>query len=537
MAYDIGPRIGIDGEAEFRKELQSINQGVRTLGSEMKAVTSEFIGNEKSVEALTAQNDVLDRTILSLTEKLGKQKQMLQASAQAYGEADERTQKWQQAVNNTTADLNKAKAELKQNKAAIDEYSGAEDEAATSTEGFAAALSGPLSAAASAGVFILKELAEAAKQAVAFLADAAREGAAYADEILTLSTNYGIATDKLQEYQYMAELTDTSLDTITGSMSRLTRTMSSARDGSGDAAAAFERLGISIIDSNGNLRDADSVFGEAIDALGSMQEGTERDALAMEIFGRSAQDLNSLIAAGADGIRAYADEARNMGYVLTDEQLSSLGALDDQFQRMDRTIEMIKNQLAAGMAPALVDLTQVVLDFAQSINWEEVGRSIGNVLQTVADMARSVDWRQVGHEATKTLEAVVFAVEAVGIAIKAVVDLLTTLILAIKDAAVAFKELFQSAGIPSTGSLSKVSSGSISALRRQASGGSRMDLATPLPSSQVYGAVAALPSNSAQSGNINLNITSEIDGQVLARNQYSYNVAEQQRRGRTAVGR
>ena len=63
MSVDIGPKIGIDGEAEFRKELGNINQQLRTLGSEMKAVTSAFAGNEKSQEALSAQAGVLTRQI------------------------------------------------------------------------------------------------------------------------------------------------------------------------------------------------------------------------------------------------------------------------------------------------------------------------------------------------------------------------------------------------------------------------------------------------------------------------------------------
>ena len=70
MPTDIGPRIGIDGEKEFRNELNHISQQLRTLGSEMKAVTSEFIGNEKSQEALAAQAGVLTRQIDAQEKKL-----------------------------------------------------------------------------------------------------------------------------------------------------------------------------------------------------------------------------------------------------------------------------------------------------------------------------------------------------------------------------------------------------------------------------------------------------------------------------------
>ena len=89
MSVDIGPKIGIDGEAEFRKELGNINQQLRTLGSEMKAVTSAFAGNEKSQEALSAQAGVLTRQIEAQEQKLSRLEKGLASAAQKYGENED----------------------------------------------------------------------------------------------------------------------------------------------------------------------------------------------------------------------------------------------------------------------------------------------------------------------------------------------------------------------------------------------------------------------------------------------------------------
>ena len=215
----------------------------------------------------------------------------------------------------------------------------------------------------------------AIKEMVDWTAEAVRSGAEYADNILTLSTNYGIATDKLQEYQYMAALTDTSLDTITGSITRLTKSMDSARDGTGDAAEAFAKLNIRVTENGGHLRDATTVFEEAVHALGFISDATERDAISMAIFGRSAMDLNSLIATGRDGINAYAEEARNLGYVLSDEELAALGAVDDQFQRLDKVMEMAKNRVAIELAPELIELSKQLLDIATTVDWPAFGKA------------------------------------------------------------------------------------------------------------------------------------------------------------------
>lgn len=112
MAVDIGPKIGIDGEKEFRQALQNINQQLKTLGSEMKAVTSSFDEGDRSEEALAAQTDVLNRQIDAQKQKLVQLEKGLAAAVNKYGEADTRTLRWAQAVNDATADLNKMESQL-----------------------------------------------------------------------------------------------------------------------------------------------------------------------------------------------------------------------------------------------------------------------------------------------------------------------------------------------------------------------------------------------------------------------------------------
>lgn len=388
MSYQIGPKIGIEGENEYRQALRDINTGIKTLGTEMQAVTSAFYGQEKSIRSLTAENDVLERTIYSLEEKLNLQKKMLQEAANAYGEASEKTQAWQQKVNLTTAELNKAKVKLAENEKAMQGLSEETDEAAKSTSVFSDVLKADLlSEAIKTGI---KAVASGIREIGQALADTVKDSAAYADNILTLSTNTGIAAETLQEYQYMAELTDTSLETITGSMAKLIRNMQNAKNGTGNAAAAFAAMGVSVTDANGELRDNEEVFTEVIDKLGKMSNETQRDAYAMDIFGKSAQDLNSLIAVGKDGIAAFAKEAHDMGYVLDEETLSSLGAVDDALQRLDNFMTMIKNTIGAALAPAVTELADSLQAWAQSVDWEQVGQDVAEVGGAIKDFVMFV---------------------------------------------------------------------------------------------------------------------------------------------------
>ena len=235
----------------------------------------------------------------------------------------------------------------------------------------------------------------AIKEMVEWTAAAVKGAAEYADNILTLSTNFGIATDKLQEYQYMSELIDTDMNTITGSITKLTQTMQKAREGNEAASQAFTYLSTNIYNADGTLRDASDVFEEIIGKMAQMKDGSERDALAMTLFGRSAMDLNSLMSAVANGsFKELQEEAHRLGYVLSDEELNALGQVDDGFQRLDKVMEMIKNRVAIELAPELIDLTQQLLDVATTVDWPAFGKAAASALRAavpvVVTLAKSL---------------------------------------------------------------------------------------------------------------------------------------------------
>ncbi len=127
MAYDIGPKIGIEGEKQFRQAIQQINTNLRTLSTEMMVVTSMYDKNDKSTEALTEKNKVLNKQIEEQKKKLDELKKGLEISKEKYGENDKVTQGWQQAVNKATAELNNMERELEENNKALKENETASD--------------------------------------------------------------------------------------------------------------------------------------------------------------------------------------------------------------------------------------------------------------------------------------------------------------------------------------------------------------------------------------------------------------------------
>ena len=113
MATNIGPRIGIDGEAEYRKEIQNIIQQQKTLKSEMEASASAFDKESSSKKKNAEQVKLLTKQVENQKKRVEELNKMAEASAKQTGENSTATLKWKQAVNEATAELNKMEAELR----------------------------------------------------------------------------------------------------------------------------------------------------------------------------------------------------------------------------------------------------------------------------------------------------------------------------------------------------------------------------------------------------------------------------------------
>ncbi len=415
MADNFGLKIGIEGEKEFKNALRDINQSFKVLGSEMKLVESQFDRQDKSIEAVTARNQLLNKEMDAQKDKIKALEEALDNAATSFGENDRRTQNWAIQLNNAKAHLNGLEHEIKQNEKALteiaDEFDDAEKQAeqfgkslhdtankAESSGGKFSALGGTLKCIGIAMGTAFVAVGAAAVSSAKSLTDMTVGAAAYADEILTTATVAGVSAESLQAYKYAAELVDVSMETLTGSMAKHIRSMSSARDGSADMIEAYGRLGVAVSNADGSLRSGEDVYWETIDALGKMEEGAERDALAMKIFGKSAQDLNPLIAQGSAGIAELTEEAKRMGAVLSDETLAQLGKFDDSVQRLKSGSDAAKNALGTVLLPQLQIMADegvsLLGDFTKGLqdaggDFTKISQVIGSTVGGIADMVLS----------------------------------------------------------------------------------------------------------------------------------------------------
>lgn len=377
----IKTRFELDGEKEYKAAVSEINASLRVLNSEMKLVSAQFATNADSVDALTARSDVLTRQILTQKEKVETLQVALKNSADRYGEADDRTKRWQTTLNNAEAELAKMEQQLQSNTEALSDATSGLDKldgglldttesgkglgdtlddlagklGADLPEGVTGAFNsmGELSGQTSLLIGAFAGAAAAIFEMGRALSDLTLEQASAAGEIQDLSMQTGLSTEAVQRYQYACDLIGVSFDTVASSQAKMIQSMADVQSGSETATATWNQLGIEVMNADGSLRNAEDVFLEVIDVLGQIENATQRDAVSMEIFGRSAQDLNPLIVQGTDAFQALCDEASKVGAVLTDVQLEALAGVDDALIRFNERLDAGEKAMALKFTPAL----------------------------------------------------------------------------------------------------------------------------------------------------------------------------------------
>ena len=357
-------------------DTSSLKAGLQDAGRRIKEASAEFSEATAGMDDWRKSSEGLSAKLKQLNSNLAVQKSVLELIEKEYEEAgyaqddmskaaiELRTQIANQkaTIGQTEKNLKKFSDELKEVSKAEKETENAsgntnkslneqKDAAKQAGDGFTV-LKGTMANLLSAGVEKLIE-------GLGKLKDAFFDTIGQADELLTTSSQTGVSVEKLQELQYAAELVDVELETVTNSMAKNIKSMTNYAKGSKDVVAAYDKLGVSVTNADGSLRDSEEVYWDLITALGKVENETERDSLAMSILGKSAQDLNPLILAGADTMKELADEAHRTGYVMSDETVSALGEADDVVQRAKNSFTSFKNELVATL------LSEIDLEEAQ----------------------------------------------------------------------------------------------------------------------------------------------------------------------------
>lgn len=421
----LGESLRGDKEQKYKQSIDQLNASIDVLDAQMRKVAAEYEDSADSADLMAKKNDILTQKIIQQANKVDLLESAFKNATEYYEIGAVETSRWEKELANAEAELYKMENQLKRNTEQMAKANEETGESAQSMgeigdaaedvgkgmgnlgdvvngltsklgiqlpDSMKTSMNGMLqldtTTVAVAGGFaaVAAAIVKAEKALIAMT----KEAASNADDLLTLASVTGTTTDSVQELNYMADLTDVSFDRIKDSLKETTNKMQEAATGTGDAYEAYKRLKVEITNTDGSLRSAQDVFYDTIDALGEMKNKTERDALAMDLMSESAQELNPLIDLGGEKMRAYAQEAHDMGYVLDNDALKSLQGVDDAYSRLQKTQEGVKNQLAVEFAPYLEefygDATQGVKDLGKAIKDSGIVDAFGMLLETVGDI-------------------------------------------------------------------------------------------------------------------------------------------------------
>ena len=378
MAVNIGPKIGVDGEAEYRRQINQIIQQSKTLESQMKLVASQFTAattaeekNAKTASVLSKQIDVQRERVKLLAEQTGK-------AAAKYGESDVKTQKWQQALNEATATLNKMQSELRNASSGVEELGDDMRESSEKALSF-----GDVLKANVASDFIvsgIKAMASAIKEAAAALVDLGKQsimGFAEQEQLIGgVDTLFKESSAQVQQYANDAYKTaglsaNQYMETVTSFSASLLQSLG------GDTAAAAQKADQAITDMSDNANK----MGTDMTSIQNAYQGfakanyTMLDNLKLG-YGGTKEEMQRLLADAEkiSGIKydisSYADIVDAIHVVQTEMGITGTTATEaaTTIQGSANAMKSAWSNLITGMSNENLDLDKLVQNVIDSVN-------------------------------------------------------------------------------------------------------------------------------------------------------------------------
>lgn len=332
-----GITIEIDGSTtKLQKSLQGVNKDLKTTQDNLKDI-------EKLLKLDPSNTELLAQKQKNLKKAIGETKERLEQLKEAQSKVQKGTEDWdalQREIIDNENQLNSLKEEYRDFGNVASQQIKLVGQKIKDVGGKISEMGEKLAPVSAAAAGIGGAMLKLGYDAVTS-----------ADDLNTLSKQTGISTDSLQKMQYAADLVDVSVSDITGSMKKMKSKMV-------EGNKTFEKLGVSVKDADGNLRGTEETFYDVIKALSTIENETERDQVAMELFGKSADSLAGVIDDGGEALKEYGKQAEEMGLILDGDTLDALNQTNDTIDKVKATTTATLAQVGADVATVLAPVVE-----------------------------------------------------------------------------------------------------------------------------------------------------------------------------------
>ena len=357
-----GITIELGGDASgLSKALKDVNGEISNTQKQLKDVEKLLKLDPKNTELLAQKQRLLGEQIKNTSSKLETLKQA-QANMDTNG-VDKNSEQYmalQREIISTEHEIKNLKSASQETSAAMSGVAQAAEKISKGAQKVADATRG---------------ISTAAAGALGAIGGLAIKTAQSADELNTMAKQTGFSVEELQKFQYASDLVDVSLSDITGAATKLKKAVSSDSKELAD-------LGVQTKNADGSFRDINDIFYDALEALGKIENETERDAAAMAIFGKSADSLAGIVDDGGKALKELGKEAEDMGLIMSKETVDSLNEVNDS---IDKLKAQAKARLAETGAKAMKVLTPVLEKLLNLIDglMTKIGNLSEDQIQTI----------------------------------------------------------------------------------------------------------------------------------------------------------
>ena len=354
-----GLTVEVGGDtSSLEKALRNVDKDIRDTTADLKQVERLLKFDPSNTELLATKQRLLNEKVAETKQKLTELKKAqddlvknegVEKNSSAYEELQNRISVAEAALKQATKEADSFNVSLASASASLNKVADGAQKVADKTKALSAA-----GAAVAAGIGAMAVKAMTA-----------------ADELNTLAKQSGLTTAEIQKMQYASDLVDVSTDDIIGALTKMRKNMAST---STETQEAWKKLGISVKDSSGEYRDSTEVFYEALEALSNVRNETERDVIAMQLFGKNADQLAGIIDDGGAKLKALGDEAERTGKIWSQESIDAANAVNDMVDALKADVS--QTILITG-AKALEALQPVI---------EKVIEAISKVLDVIGQL-------------------------------------------------------------------------------------------------------------------------------------------------------
>lgn len=332
-----GVTIQLSGDTTgLTKSLNDANKEIKNTQSQLKDVERLLKLDPTNTELLRQKQELLGKAIGETNTKLETLKKAEdQMKSQGVDQNSEQFMALQREIAATEGELKKLTDEAGKTVSAFDKVKAATDKIAQGAKNVADKTKG----LSLAGGAVAGGLLATGKNAIQT-----------ADDLATLAKRSGLSTDMLQKFAYASDMVDVSTEELVSAMTKMKKNM-------GDNPAAFEALGVSVTNADGTFRGLEEVFYDSLAALSQIGDETERDLAAMDLFGKGADTLATIIDDGGVGLQEYGARAQELGLILSEDTIGKLTStgdtIDEMKARATATLTEVGAQLLENLAPTI----------------------------------------------------------------------------------------------------------------------------------------------------------------------------------------